>query len=276
MNKLLIAILGVAILAIILSFCINQEVEKPLYQLETYVPLPQIQQSSNTTDHLVGVNKRASAIRDFRCSLNAKVYRRLTVNLTGTIVLNKPLQSLIHMDSRFGKEILVGSNTEEFWFYSKRMDDPALYYAKHTDLYKTRLKAPFHPMWMMQGFGLEPITFTNAPKFEIDGNHVRAVSDEKGPNGRFVRRMALIDPTKNILRGSYLYDENNKLIASIEINNHIIVAGVLVPQKMRMVWINGNDKSVMDMEFTNFKVNTGQKLNMTRPTNCGPQIDMAK
>lgn len=276
MKKIMIGILGAAILAIIAAFCINWKTETPLYQSEMYTPLPPIQQSSNVSDYLAGVNKRAAAIQDFNCSLNAKVYRRLTINLTGGIVFDKPLQSSIYMDSRFGREVLVGSNTDEFWFYSKRMDSPALYYAKHSDLYKTRLKAPFHPMWMMQGLGLEPITFSSTPKFEKDGKYVRAVAEERGPNGRYVRRVVLIDPEKEVVRGNYLYDEGNKLLASIEINNYVTVSGLLVPQKMRMVWVNNDDKSVMDMELTDLKVNTGQRSVQTRPTKYGPQIDMAK
>ncbi|MGM3253237.1 hypothetical protein ACS22W_25755, partial [Escherichia coli] len=90
------------------------------------------------------------------------------------------------------------------------------------------------------GLGLEPITFSSTPKFEKDGKYVRAVAEERGPNGRYVRRVVLIDPEKEVVRGNYLYDEGNKLLASIEINNYVTVSGLLVPQKMRMVWVNND------------------------------------
>lgn len=276
MKKFMVGVLGLAIVAVIAAMCVNWKQEKPLFQPEEYVPGRTVEQAGAGNAYLDAVNKRAAAIQDFRCGVNAKVYRRLTINLTGGIVFDKPRQSTIYMDSRLGREVQVGSNDKEFWFYSKRMDVPGLYYAKHEDLYKTRLKAPFHPLWMMQGLGVEPVSFSTPPRFEEDRGNLKAVAVEVGPNGRAVRRVVLIDMTRNVVKGNYLYDESNKLLASIEINSHVPVGGQLVPNKMRLVWVNGEDKSAMDMELTDIRVNTGQRAVMTRPTNLGRQIDMAR
>lgn len=276
MSRLMGVVLAVAIAAVAAALCLNWKDEKPLYLSETYVPMKAVEQPAVANVSLAAVNRRADSLRDFKCSVNAKIYRRLTVNLTGGILFEKPKGSSVYFDSRLGREVHVGSNADEFWFYSKRMDHPALYYAKHDDLYRTRLKAPFHPLWLMQGLGIEPLSFTVAPRFEKDGGSLRVVADEKGPNGRFVRRVVLIDPATETVRGNYLYDENNKLVASIEINSTTTVASLIVPQKLRLVWVEGGEKTVVDMELKDITVNTGRKSAIKRPTEYGPQIDMAK
>ncbi len=276
MNKLRGTFLALIVIALIGCFFINWKEKKPLFQPEIYTPTQQVEKSAVANASIMAVNSRADSLRDFKCSLTAKIYRRITINLTGGILFEKPKQSSVYFDSRLGREVYVGSNSDEFWFYSKRMDDPALYYAKHEDLYRTRLKAPFHPIWLMQGLGLEPLKFTVSPRFEKDGDNLRIVSDEKGPNGKFIRRVVLIDTNNNSVRGNYLYDENNKLVASIEINSTTTASNFIVPQKLRLVWVNGDDKNVMDMELKDITVNTGRKSVIKRPTNYGPQIDMTK
>lgn len=276
MSRLMGVILAVAIAAVAGAFCLNWKEEKPLYLSETYNPISTPEHPAVANVSLAAVNRRADSLKDFKCSVNAKIYRRLTVNLTGGILFEKPKNSSVYFDSRLGREVHVGSNADEFWFYSKRMDRPALYYARHEDLYRTRLKAPFHPLWLMQGLGIEPLTFTSTPKFEKDGGHLRVVADERGPNGRFVRRVVLIDAATETVRGNYLYDENNKLVASIEINSTTVVSSLIVPQKLRLVWIEGGEKTVVDMELKDITVNTGRKSVVKRPTEYGPQIDMTK
>ena len=273
MKKLMGLILTLSVICMICGLCLNWGQGGPLYQPETYVT-SEVADASEVNSHLDAANKRAGLLQDFHCVLSAKVYRRLTFNVEGEMAFSKPMQSNIVFNSRFGREVQIGSNESEFWFYSKRMDQPGLYYARHEDLSRTRLKAPFHPLWLMQGLGLEPLTFSATPRFEIDRDAVKVVAEERGPNGRGVRRVALITTADSTIRGSYLYDGEDALIASVEINDR---GGppLFVPNKLRLVWVHEGEKVVMDVELKNQKTNVGQRERFTRPVGYGRAINMA-
>jgi len=279
MNKLAKAAMIVGIGAVIAGFFWPRHEQKAIFQPDTF-------QSANPFSspagqkaevHVKVVNQRSEAIKEFSSDIEAKVYRRfLTFSMTGRLDFQKPRNCVLTFDSRNGRECEIGSNAQEFWFYSKRMQPPALYYAKHEDLFRSNLKAPFHPSWIMQGFGLERLVIPGSSKFENYTGDLRIVSDEKGPNNKTVRRVILIDTKANVAKGHYLYDANNTLIASTEIMEFQVVKGMVLPKRVRMVWLEAGERLVMDLTFVRTDVNgTPKQSGWDRPTRYSPQINMA-
>ena len=56
-----------------------------------------------------------------------------------------------------GKELDIGSNQSGFWFWSKRMDPPAIYFCEHNSLPKSNLKTPLNPEWLMKALNISLI-----------------------------------------------------------------------------------------------------------------------
>jgi outer membrane lipoprotein-sorting protein len=275
MRKFMTGLLIVALTCIFLSAFINFSDEKPLYQPEVYEKASPYNSNAAAQAVLAGINTQTKAITSFSGEMDARVYRRLTFNLSGRFLLEKPKNCSIKLDSRVGRECEIGSNSQEFWFYSKRMNPPALYYAKHEDLYKTRLKAPFHPSWIVQGLGLEEIVVAPTARYERSNGMLRITTEEISPSQKPVKRVILIDDQAKVVKGQYLYDHSNSLIASIEINEFESQQMGPTPKKVRVVWIDGSERVVMDWTFRGVVVNRAIQTNWARPSRYSPQINMA-
>ncbi len=72
------------------------------------------------------------------------------IAVKSSISYEKSLNFRMINSSFFGKEVDVGSNEKEFWFWSKRMKPPALFHTIHDNLKNTNLKTPFHPLWIKE------------------------------------------------------------------------------------------------------------------------------
>jgi hypothetical protein len=70
------------------------------------------------------------------------------MTLNGWLRYEAPRRMRLVLFSHFGRELELGSNNAEFWFWCRRMDWPALYYAQHGQ--RTRLKAPFNPEFVLR------------------------------------------------------------------------------------------------------------------------------
>ena len=160
--------------------------------------------------------------------------------------------------SMTGIEMDIGSNEEIFWFWSKRMTPPALYFAKHENTNKTMLKAPLNPMWIMQSLGLNSIDLKNKEFKKIEDNWA-IVEKSISSTGDLVKIAILIDANKDLILGNYLYDKNFKLIASSEIKNYTIDSNTnsLVPKDILIIWYDENIS--MECKFSKIQTNLSIK-----------------
>ena len=101
---------------------------------------------------IIDVNNKNSTILSFRSNCEIQ-FNISPIKLDGTIQYKKNNNFKMITESAFGKESEIGSNDIMFWFWSKRMEPRALYYAYNTDLELTRLKAPFNPVFVRQTLG---------------------------------------------------------------------------------------------------------------------------
>ena len=108
------------------------------------------------------INLKNSKIKTFYCDdIKIKAIKKLTVNLKGKIYFEKDKNFRMFTSSILGKESDIGSNDNQFWFWSRKMNPPALHYAKYEDIYKTRLKTPFHPIWTIECLGILPFAISS-------------------------------------------------------------------------------------------------------------------
>lgn len=190
-----------------------------------------------TYEALVLLNSRNQLIKNI-------VFNKIKVkvegfNLDSKLFYEKSLRFRMINWSILGKETDIGSNDSFFWFWSKRMSPPAVYWAKHEDLYKTRLKTPFHPLWMMEIIGVNTIDLENSTVFE-HGHDLAIVQHKLSVLGQPIVRIYLVDPVKQAFIGHYIYDVNGKLVVSAEINTFQEIAGYHLPKSMTINWVEEN------------------------------------
>jgi hypothetical protein len=137
--------------------------------------------------------------------------------------------------SFLGKESEIGSNDNYFWFWSKRMNPPSLYYAKHEDLPKTNLKTPFHPNWIMETAGISeiPLAQTTIVKY---GKYVVAMYDALSNSGEKITRAYLIDPQRKAIVGHYIFNKAGLPVVSAEVTTFHDLNGYNFPKEMKVIW----------------------------------------
>ncbi|RDJ35516.1 MAG: hypothetical protein DWQ19_11915 [Crenarchaeota archaeon] len=224
----------------------NPETTKPLY-----LKPEQLSEPIDSTDNniLLEMNCRNAMIKNIRYP---EIIMQtddviLGSQLKATLAYEKKLNFRMLIYSFLGEESDIGSNSEIFWFWSKRMRPQALYYAKHEDLHKTRLKTPFHPMWMKEIIGVNEIDLNGALVFK-QGELIIVSQRKFSVMGHPIIRIYVIDPVKLAFLGHYIYNLDGSLVVSAEVLNHYKINDYYVPKIIQIYWAEENLKSKWIMQ----------------------------
>ena len=168
-------------------------------------------QDSNIIQYL---NDRNEKIKSIYYKLTIRM-SGLLQDLDGYLYYEKDKKFRMFVYSSFGLELDIGSNEQYFWFWSKRMKPPILYYCLHKNSDKTRLKTPLNPLWLMELTNINTIDKGAISKYKGK----IAVSEVR--NG--IMKIILVDQNANII-GHYLYD------------NHLITSCEMTPRTIEIIW----------------------------------------
>jgi len=221
---------------------INQQIFPP-----TTIPLPDYDYSNIVME----VNQKNALIQSVSYTDVAVDMKNgiVDLKLNAKIEYQKPFNLNMNVKSFLGDELVMGSNNDEFWFWSKRMQPSALHYAKHIDLNKTRLKPAFSPMIIMDSFGLAPLSPNAAYAPGAKENRIVAMTEERDTLDRPVMKMVFIDTHFKRVVGQMLTDKVGKLIASSE----ILSWNGDIPTQILYHWFE--EDKVMLMTMNHFKIN---------------------
>lgn len=241
MKKFCLALLFFSLLAALYHYLTQPIVNlEPVYLSPTTELLQEKPKSVHEVYGLINqINKRNKQVKSlFVNNMTIKVKQKMTIVVHGRLAMQKANQFRLNVwHDIFGQEMDIGSNNEVFWFWSKRMENPALYYAKHEDLSKTLLKTPLNPGWLMESMNLDVISTENieVAKFK---NFWVVIQPRTSALGEKVTVVTLIDPQKIAVMGRYLYNQNGKLAASAETQEFTIdtTTGALIPKKLFIIW----------------------------------------
>jgi hypothetical protein len=157
-------------------------------------PIPSIVSIIKPNDIEV-INLRNKKIRSFYSKIEVSISGQ---KVNGFLCYEKDKNFRMQLYRNF-LELDIGSNDEYFWFWSKRVKNPAIYYARHGS--ETNLKDALNPVWMMKIFGFQ----------ELNGNYYRLKD-----------KIALVQQDKitliknNKIIGHYFY-KNGSLIVAAEV-----------------------------------------------------------
>lgn len=244
MDKLpgwLIAFAGM-ILIVVLYQNKTQVTQSPIYISENPIRIPpnqpELQPEHPAMQTINVINTRNEQITNINYPhVNLKVRHKISVSVKGNLVYEKKTRFRAIFSSIFAKETDIGSNDEVFWFWSKRMDNDALYYARHEDAYRSGLKTPFHPVWLREMVGIDIIDTTNAT-FEQTTNGWKIYQNRTSTTGEPIIHMTLVDEEK--ILGRYIYSKSGTLIASFEVKNFYYIGSLIVPKTVHVYWSEEN------------------------------------
>ena len=195
---------------------------------------------SSTLKIIKSINEQKNIVKTLQNrEFSIKLYQNnMKFNAKAMFYYEKP--KLFHMEvwhAITGKEVEIGSNSEYFWFYSKRIDPPSLYYAKHTDSHLTNLKAPLHPEWMMQSLNVDQIDVSKITKILKTSNTICVVqSAPESIGSNFIIKTVIEESTKFV-----------KAKALCDSGDNVVCETIYSDQTIEIIWKQERIRMILDM-----------------------------
>ena len=156
----------------------------------------------------------------------------------------------------------IGSNENEFWFWSSKATPPYQFYCSYKDFEEGRVRElpfPFAPEWLLEVLNMGNYGPADRFTVEADNKSVRLIEKTKSPQGQAVRKVIVMNrrpvnaPAPQVT-GFYLYDDTTqKEICSAQILEVQLdrVSGALVPKKLALSMPSQGAKLTMAMSNMN-------------------------
>lgn len=216
------------------------------------------------------MNERNSRVKSVLCENVGYVVRQSgnRFRLTGKVCYEKPKNFRMLIDSVLGREVDIGSNDKEFWYWSRRDKSPGLHYAAHEDFPKTRLKTPFNPAFLRASLGFEEWAAEGVRVTE-DGGDVMLTYRQTDGSGRPVLFSVIVNKAKKRADGYSVSDANGKPVATCEIKQFDGDS----PSQILYDW--QEEGRVMLMTMPNVSVNVKINASMWTAPDYKPKKNMA-
>jgi hypothetical protein len=248
-------------------------------------PIPVVLEPEPTPDQVISaVNANAVNVRQLSSDVRVRIPG--APPLSGNLIVERPRNlrmkvGLIGM-SELGFD--VGSNDEEFWFWSKASTaamPPTLFHARH-DAYRASASQgaiPLEPQWILDSIGLvqiEPDGSWLGPLPRPDGHYELRQPVPTGA-GTFTK-VLVIDRQTAILRQQATYDANHQLLAYVDAKEHAYDAEhhTSLPRRIELVVIDAeNRRNTMTVDLANVRINQlygDPQTQWARPEPSGAQV----
>ncbi len=184
------------------------------------------------------------------------------VSINGHLRYEKPKNFRLILKGVLGKELDLGSNQDVFWFWGKRSDEKGLFFAKHEDYQKTRLKTPFNPVWIMHSLGVDEIP-------EGSFTQTGIIQESVDSFGKSISIATLIDE-KGRAEKIFTSDSSGKLLISVSFDEYV---GLFA----KIITYNWHEEGrIMKITFKDPKETGVSNPKLWEMPNIHPQIDMGK
>lgn len=129
---------------------------------------------------------------------------------------------------RVGRDIDLGSNDGWFWVWLRGQK---LLYGRRENLPRAGLKTPFNPDWVSSALGLGVAAMNKSSECLDTGKFFGILR----PNAGGSYGLTLIDKTKKVVAGVYLY-ESGRMTACSEASSYVEVGGHVLPSSLLLTW----------------------------------------
>jgi hypothetical protein len=168
--------------------------------------------------------------------------KSMPVHLTGHIAVDRPRNFRLTAGAMgMTDEADFGSNSQWFWFWVRRAQQPYVFKAQHDDMARSdalRQAIPFQPDWLIEALGVSPIDAKQVSRIEPGEDHqtVNLISDLLSPSNQPVQKVVRVDLRHGVILGHYLYDANRRLIAKADLSKFQVQDGIILPHLISLDW----------------------------------------
>lgn len=205
-------------------------------------------------------------------NLQIRYKQLIAISLYGNLYLEDNKFRLT-ANSLFGKELDLGINDQELWYWSKRSKPKGIYYSNIENIDKTMLKAALSPSWLIKALGLSCHNDKNTKIIHNEKNDY-IVNMEINHLKQSQTIVTIIEKNTNKILENCLYDDKGKIIAKASITQHQIIDEYTIPKKININWYEEG----IQMEWTLNQTNISQKINKSvwiKP-NIQPSFNIGK
>jgi hypothetical protein len=201
-----------------------------------------------------------------RISVDAPGAPRASVD--GRMALERPRNFKLQMTPTMRSTPVadIGSNDDEFWFWTESKQDKNVYVCAYNDVDRAPLSSAFQPDWIVEAMGLRTISREEARQITSKPGDaygtIKLVSSRRGKNGETLIKETVLDHSGRI-KEHRLYQGQGKdrallAYATIEEFRPIPVEGketVTLPYRFRLAWVP--EKLILDVLLNSPKVVAG-------------------
>ncbi len=206
-------------------------------------PAPEVIFPGATLEQIIAaVNQNATRIQNYQTS-NASITVPGATSLPllrGNIAAERPGRLRLQASTAItGPEVDLGSNDELSWFWVKRNEPPALYFARHDQFAQSAAQQvmPIEPGWLLDALGFAqfiPTDFHEGPINHNDGTvEIRSVVQSRIGT---LTKNTVIDARRAWILKQHIYDARGTLLASAVARSHQYypTANVSLPQEIEI------------------------------------------
>jgi hypothetical protein len=202
-------------------------------------PAPDVLVPGAPLDQIIAaVNRNAQLIQNYQThNASINIPGALGIpTLRGHIAAQRPGRVRLDASTTLtGSEVDLGSNEELFWFWVKRNEPPAVYFARHSQAVGSAAQQlmPIEPQWLVDALGMaefRPGDQHQGP-LPVGKNRVEITSIVASRSGTMTKK-TVVDVAKAWVLEQHLYDASGQLLASAVAKSHSYYpeTGVSLPQ----------------------------------------------
>ncbi|WP_020472914.1 hypothetical protein [Zavarzinella formosa] len=258
-------------------------------------PLPSVDDRKPTAEQLISyLNRQADQLESIETrSLDIDVKSMgSSVSLDGSLVCQKPRNFKLVGRKLAMEQVLMGSNSDRFWFYIRQDPSNALFHCSYTDFEKgVDLPYPFDPEWVLEALGMAKINAGPGTTVEEDRNHYKLI-EETTVRGQKVKKVTVFhkgnarDSQPQIVSKTMMDAATNKVICTAIIKEVARIpiergAGlppkyIICPRIITLEWPQQDTKLTLDLG--KLRVNQPIKPDLFEmPPDVGAkQVDLGK
>lgn len=148
----------------------------------------------------------------------------------------------------------LGSNDQEFWFWSSKNDPPYLFHCAYQDFAqgRARMPFPFQPEWVMEALGVAEMDPNKNYQVVTKPGTFELVEKAVSPQGQTVYKVTVFNRAPNQVQvtAHLLLDAAGKEICSAHIaeTQQDQASGAVYPRRIQLVWPAERTKLKMKLD----------------------------
>lgn len=210
------------------------------------------------------LNDNSNRIQALRCTeIDVRVDQGSLIapHLRAKMMAQQPRNFLLSATAYGSNVVDIGSNDQEFWFWSSKINPPYQFYASYKDYQEGKVRnlpLPIQPDWVMEAMGMANYGPPERWTLDSDNEKIRLTEKTTSPQGVAMRKTIVLNrrpvaaPNPQVLEHLLLDDATGKEIASARIQQVEIdpQKGGILPRKMELRYAKENVRLSLSLSRT--------------------------